>query len=216
MHGPLMPIPPPRNLQQPSSGSRRPSRRSARHEAFGSAAALATPAIAAIDPASNPITAVADRILRTLGLTGARELADPEGAVLGVAPPGSLRGGYSQAPVTKSEIGRATWTFLHSVAADFPERPSARDKRDARCLMDLLTRRYPCEECRKHFAEIIRSNPPRVESGKDFRMWMCHVHNIVNRSIGKPAFNCDMVAHRWGEVDCEGSLCNVGQAGGGR
>jgi hypothetical protein len=28
------------------------------------------------------------------------------------------------------------------------------------------------------------------------------VHNTVNRRIGKPTFNCDLVQSRWAPLDC--------------
>lgn len=28
------------------------------------------------------------------------------------------------------------------------------------------------------------------------------MHNTVNRSLGKPVFNCDVVASRWAPLDC--------------
>jgi len=33
-------------------------------------------------------------------------------------------------PVTKEELGRATWTFLHTLAAQFPEHPTRQQQRD--------------------------------------------------------------------------------------
>ena len=41
-----------------------------------------------------------------------------------------------------------------------------------------------------------RRYPPEVQSGALFRRWLCHVHNEVNLSIGKPTFNCDLVESR--------------------
>lgn len=58
--------------------------------------------------------------------------------------------------VTKEELGRATWVFLHTLAAQFPERPSRQQQRDARQLMDSFTRIYPCADCAQHFQEIVR------------------------------------------------------------
>jgi FAD-linked sulfhydryl oxidase len=58
--------------------------------------------------------------------------------------------------VTKEELGRATWVFLHTLAAQFPERPTRQQQRDARQLVDSLTRIYPCADCAQHFQEIVR------------------------------------------------------------
>ena len=69
--------------------------------------------------------------------------------------------------------------------------------------MDILTRMYPCGECAKHFKQVVAANPPQVKNKKEFSLWMCRVHNVVNRSLGKPSFNCDLVESRWAGVDCE-------------
>lgn len=42
-----------------------------------------------------------------------------------------------------------------------------------------------------------------MSSGREFQQWLCRAHNTVNRSIGKPAFNCDMAAARWAPLDCD-------------
>jgi hypothetical protein len=58
--------------------------------------------------------------------------------------------------VSKEELGRATWTFLHTLAAQYPEKPSRQQQKDVRTLMDCLTRVYPCGECAGHFMEVLR------------------------------------------------------------
>lgn len=62
----------------------------------------------------------------------------------------------SQQQVTKEELGRATWVFLHTLAAQFPEQPSSQQQRDARQLIDSLTRIYPCADCAQHFQELVK------------------------------------------------------------
>jgi len=104
---------------------------------------------------------------------------------------------------TKEEVGRATWTLLHTLAAQYPEHPTSRQKRDARNLIDIMTRMYPCGECAEHFSHVVKACPPRVDSRQEFSQWMCRVHNVVNRSIGKPEFNCSFVTSRWEGVDCD-------------
>ena len=115
----------------------------------------------------------------------------------------SLPTAAAAAGVTREDIGRATWLFLHTLAAQYPERPTRQQRRDAKALMDILTRMYPCGECAKHFKQVVAANPPQVKNKKEFSLWMCRVHNVVNRSLGKPSFNCDLVESRWAGVDCE-------------
>ena len=152
----------------------------------------------------------------------------------------------SSSGVSKEEIGRATWIFLHTLAAQYPERPSRQQQKDVRNLVsapwphrrlpqlpqvlgrlapppscpthrlrapaqvDILTRIYPCRECAEHFREVVRQRPPAVGSHADLELWTCEVHNVVNRRLGKPTFNCRLVASRWGGVDCaDADACSL-------
>eukprot|EP00878_Enallax_costatus_P017384 GHUV01018258.1.p1 GENE.GHUV01018258.1~~GHUV01018258.1.p1 ORF type:complete len:161 (+),score=65.21 GHUV01018258.1:507-989(+) len=58
--------------------------------------------------------------------------------------------------VTREELGRSTWVFLHTLAAQFPEHPSRQQQKDARQLIDSLTRIYPCGDCAQHFQELVK------------------------------------------------------------
>ncbi|CAN0927141.1 FAD-linked sulfhydryl oxidase ERV1 [Linum grandiflorum] len=113
------------------------------------------------------------------------------------------------APVSKEELGRATWTFLHTLAAQYPEHPTRQQKKDVKELMAILSRMYPCKECADHFKDVLRSNPVQVGSQAELSRWMCHVHNVVNRSLGKPVFVCERVDARWGKLDCEQRMCDL-------
>ena len=125
----------------------------------------------------------------------ATRLFPPPGAAPAPAPPeGDAR--------TREEVGRATWLLLHTLAAQLPERPSRRQRADVRALVDALTRVYPCGECARHFAAVVRASPPATRSRADFARWLCDAHNVVNRSLGKPAFNCELVDARWGALAC--------------
>uniref|UniRef100_A0A1D1XWU7 Sulfhydryl oxidase n=1 Tax=Anthurium amnicola TaxID=1678845 RepID=A0A1D1XWU7_9ARAE len=42
-------------------------------------------------------------------------------------------------PLTKEELGRATWTLLHTIAAQYPDHPSRQQKRDAKDLSEPRT-----------------------------------------------------------------------------
>ncbi|KAI9110907.1 hypothetical protein K1719_018027 [Acacia pycnantha] len=66
-------------------------------------------------------------------------------------------------PVTKEELGRATWTFLHTLAAQYPDNPTRQQKKDVKELMGLLSRMYPCRECANHFKEVLRANPVQLD-----------------------------------------------------
>ncbi|OWM64796.1 hypothetical protein CDL15_Pgr028513 [Punica granatum] len=106
--------------------------------------------------------------------------------------------GQAAAPVTKEELGRATWTFLHTLAAQYPDNPTKQQKKDVKDL-----------ECADHFKEVLRVNPVQAGSHAEFSQWLCHVHNVVNRSLGKSVFPCERVDARWGKLECENRACDV-------
>ncbi|KAI3755456.1 hypothetical protein L1987_55257 [Smallanthus sonchifolius] len=112
-------------------------------------------------------------------------------------------------PVTREELGRATWTFIHTLGAQYPEKPTRQQKKDVKELMAIISRIYPCKECADHFKEVLRSNPVQAGSQAEFSQWLCRVHNVVNRSLGKPTFPCERVDARWGKLDCEHRLCDL-------
>ncbi|KAL9333622.1 hypothetical protein Peur_073761 [Populus x canadensis] len=163
-----------------------------------------------------------------------------------VQPKDVLNKGKSAAPVTKEELGRATWTFLHTLAAQYPEHPTRQQKKDVKeltwpadlgvssifsCIffgheqpildeadtqmdcfgiqMAILSRMYPCQECADHFKEVLRVNPVQARSHAEFSQWLCHVHNVVNRSLGKLVFPCERVDARWGKLECEQRACDL-------
>ncbi|WOL08988.1 hypothetical protein Cni_G17741 [Canna indica] len=113
-------------------------------------------------------------------------------------------------PLTKEELGRATWTLLHSIAAQYPDQPTRQQKRDVKELMAILSRLYPCKECADHFKDVLKANPIQAGSQEEFSQWLCHIHNVVNRSLGKLTFSCNRVNARWGKLDCPESTCDVG------
>jgi FAD-linked sulfhydryl oxidase len=115
-----------------------------------------------------------------------------------------VKGNWS-GTVTKEELGRSTWTFLHTLAAQFPIRPTKQQQRDVKELMAIISRLYPCKTCAEHFKEILKTNPPKAKSGLDLVQWMCQVHNLVNKSLGKSQFPCEQAELRWGTFNCDGA-----------
>jgi Erv1 / Alr family len=63
-------------------------------------------------------------------------------------------------PPDKRELGRATWTAFHTLAANFPEKPTDDDKKHAEAFVRSLTRLYPCKLCRDHFDRFVSVTPP--------------------------------------------------------
>ena len=76
------------------------------------------------------------------------------------------------------------------------------ERRAARRFVHALAALYPCEECAAHFREVLAADPPETASREAFSGWLCRVHNVVNRSLDKPAFDCARADLRWSPLAC--------------
>lgn len=90
----------------------------------------------------------------------------------------------------KAELGRSAWHLLHTIMARFPDTPSADERTALQSYIHLFVRLYPCGECAEHFRDIVAKYPPQVSSRSAAAAWACHVHNEVNKSLGKAVFDC--------------------------
>lgn len=98
-----------------------------------------------------------DELQRRSGRTHLRlaSVSAPTAAAPAPLPMASSRAAANK-PVDKEEVGRCTWVFLHTLAAQLPEKPTRQQQRDVRSIIDSLTRVYPCGECAQHFAAIVK------------------------------------------------------------
>ena len=108
-------------------------------------------------------------------------------------------------PPDSEALGRATWTFLHSTAAYYPERPSPTQRAHMLQLLHALPTLYPCGHCAKDLGERLRRRPPDVRNRAALGAWLCETHNEVNALLGKPGFDCARVDERWRDGPKDGS-----------
>ncbi|THH27799.1 hypothetical protein EUX98_g6396 [Antrodiella citrinella] len=80
-------------------------------------------------------------------------------------------------------LGRATWTFLHTTAAYYPEKPTPSQRVNMLSLIRSLPILYPCTHCASHLDDNIKANPPDV-SGRMF------VQGLRTRTFKLLAFAC--------------------------
>eukprot|EP01113_Clastostelium_recurvatum_P005337 TRINITY_DN1238_c0_g1_i2.p2 TRINITY_DN1238_c0_g1~~TRINITY_DN1238_c0_g1_i2.p2 ORF type:complete len:208 (+),score=41.90 TRINITY_DN1238_c0_g1_i2:740-1363(+) len=100
-------------------------------------------------------------------------------------------------PPDTIELGRSTWTFLHTMAAYYPSHPTKKTQDEALSLLHSIPHLYPCKVCAADFKQIIATTPPKVENRQQISQWLCEAHNHVNAQLGKPAFDCTKVEQRW-------------------
>lgn len=115
----------------------------------------------------------------------------------------------SHCPPDVEVLGRATWTFLHTLAANFPENPTIQQQKDISSFMGTLGRFYPCWHCADDFRAWMdkRGNQPRTKSRRELEEWMCRAHNEVNLKLGKREFDCSeqSLGIRWRDGPKDGS-----------
>ncbi|KAL8942347.1 MAG: hypothetical protein Q9216_001729 [Gyalolechia sp. 2 TL-2023] len=105
----------------------------------------------------------------------------------------------SDCPPDVEELGRSTWTLLHTISASYPPRASPAQQGEMRQFLGLFGKLYPCWVCAKDFQEWMarKGNEPRVEGRSGLGRWMCEAHNEVNRKLGKQEFDCGKWEERW-------------------
>lgn len=76
--------------------------------------------------------------------------------------------------------GPHIWRWMHLVAGATYQN----EKHAAALLLHVGSKVLPCDTCRQHFAAMARHhNPPEPMR---LPIWMWHMHNLVNRRLGKP------------------------------
>lgn len=108
-------------------------------------------------------------------------------------------------PPDVEQLGRATWTFLHTTAAYYPERPTPSQKTNMLMLIRALPALYPCTNCADDFGEDLKTHPPDVSGRMGLSKWLCERHNEVNQKLGKENFDCAKTDERWKDGPSDGS-----------
>lgn len=107
----------------------------------------------------------------------------------------------SDCPPDVEELGRSTWTFLHTLTATYPTTATPEKQTQMRSFLGLFSNLYPCWSCAEDFqrwmADPTGNNAPRLSSRAEFGQWMCEAHNAVNRKLGKKEFDCNLWEERW-------------------
>ncbi|CAL1715495.1 unnamed protein product [Somion occarium] len=110
-------------------------------------------------------------------------------------------------PPDVEQLGRATWTFLHTTAAYYPEKPTPTQRVNMLTLIRALPVLYPCTHCASHLGETMKEHPPDVSGRVGLSRWFCERHNEVNERLGKEKFDCSIqkLDERWKDGPSDGS-----------
>lgn len=153
----------------------------------------------------------------TKAATGKSKQSDPTSSFAAMAGTmGALASGSQAAPepaeppagcpADVEQLGRATWTFLHTTAAYYPEQPSPAQRTRMLGLLFALPVLYPCSWCATHLGEEMQRAPPDVSGRVGLSKWLCEQHNRVNGRLGKASFDCSLKStdERWKDGPSDG------------
>ncbi|OMH84187.1 FAD-linked sulfhydryl oxidase ALR [Zancudomyces culisetae] len=107
---------------------------------------------------------------------------------------------YFDSPPDSTVLGSSSWTFLHTMAAYYPEAPTIQQQKEMTTFINLFAKFYPCSTCSQHLVAELNDpskEKPQVKNNRDLSLWMCKLHNGVNRRLGKPEFDCASALRRW-------------------
>ena len=99
----------------------------------------------------------------------------------------------------KEKLGRASWSYFHTLLARYPENPTPEAQKKLREFLYLYAELYPCGECSYHFVKMLEKHPPQVSGRKAAAMWGCDIHNRVNEYLKKPIYDCSNILE---DYDC--------------
>ncbi|XP_014218040.1 FAD-linked sulfhydryl oxidase ALR [Copidosoma floridanum] len=108
-------------------------------------------------------------------------------------------------PLDRGELGSSTWSFLHTMAAYYPDTPTAEQKTSMSTFFNLFAKFYPCRICAEDLQAQLEESPPQTDSQHRLSQWLCDIHNEVNEKLGKPLFDCKLVNQRWRDGWADGS-----------
>ena len=88
--------------------------------------------------------------------------------------------------------GYALWLFLHTTAEKIKEEEFDKHKDFFIGIISNLCSLLPCPSCEKDAIQYMKGFPStHIKTRDDFKMYIFHFHNHVNRKIGKPLFKVD-------------------------
>ena len=106
--------------------------------------------------------------------------------------------------------GPAGWLFLHSIAQNYPWKPSKEQKQNYLVFFKMTGNVLPCRYCRESYQQFILESDTKLTIDKlknrfSLVKWLYDIHNKVNKKLG---INCkDSLKQVWDKYESFRSKC---------
>ena len=106
---------------------------------------------------------------------------------------------YNNHNITCNSLGSSTWALLHSVSAIYSNHPNITERSYLKDFFIGLMYFYPSNS--HILKEILKEHPLEYSNREELIYYMCEIHNILNKRLGKQKFSCKEAFNIWGG-DC--------------
>ena len=106
---------------------------------------------------------------------------------------------YIPKNISCESLGPNSWSLLHSVAAIYSNHPNETEKESIKDFFEGLMYFYPSKS--ELMNEIIKEHPLGYSNREELVYYICQIHNIMNKKLGKKKFSCKEAFNVWGG-DC--------------
>lgn len=114
--------------------------------------------------------------------------------------------------------GKYYWKVIHITALGYPISPTKNDEKNYHQFFKSIGQILPCSKCRKNYERHFENIPIAffLENNKSLFKWTVHLHNTVNKELGKPQWNVEFAesfykTHQKNDKDGNGNEINTGK-----